>query len=183
MGVYADDTTLYTLVRSNDCTPTQPASLHHSLTALHAWGQKWKVPFEPTKSKCMTISRHQLQWQLPISVSGDQQTISSSCSVVCSMIVYNTGLACDKSHCKPIPDSAYYVRLPSTLAQLAGSRPTVGLSGLLLEYAPLARMGAAPTHLHQLDRVQRRALHIIGPDAILQSLASCQHVADLSFLL
>ena len=33
-------------------------------------------------------------------------------------------------------------------------------------------MGAAPTHLHQLERVQRRALHLMGPRAILQSLAS-----------
>ena len=109
-------------------------------------------------------------------------TISSSCWVFCSMIVYNTGLACDKSHCKPIPDSAYCVRPPSTLAQLAISRPTTGLCGSLLEYAPLARMDAAPTHLHKLDRAQQRALHIIGPDAILQSVASRQHVADLSFL-
>ena len=61
MGVYADDTILYTIVRSNDCTATQSASLQHSLTALHAWGQKEKVPLEPTKSKCMTISRHQPQ--------------------------------------------------------------------------------------------------------------------------
>ena len=109
-------------------------------------------------------------------------TISSSCLVLCSMILYNTGLACDKFHCKPIPDSAYCVRSPSTAAQLAGSRPTAGLCGPLLEYATLARMGAAPTHLHQLDRVQRRALHIIGPDTILQSLASGRHVAGLSFL-
>lgn len=32
----------------------------------------------------------------------------------------------------------------------------------VLEYAPLASDGAAPTHLTQLDWVQRRALHIIG---------------------
>ena len=43
-------------------------------------------------------------------------------------------------------------------------------------------MGAAHTHLHQLDRVQRRALHIVGPNAILQNLALRRHVASLSFL-
>ena len=64
---------LYTIVRSNDCTATQSASLQQSLTALHAWGQKWKVQFEPTKSQCMTISRHQPQRQLPSPVFGDQQ--------------------------------------------------------------------------------------------------------------
>ena len=59
---------------------------------------------------------------------------------------------------------------------------TSGFVRHLLEYAPQAWMGAAPTHLHQLDRVQRRALYIIGPNAILQSLASRRHVAALSFL-
>ena len=43
-------------------------------------------------------------------------------------------------------------------------------------------MGAAPTHLHQLGHIQRRALHIIGPNAILHILASRRHVAALSFL-
>ena len=38
----------------------------------------------------------------------------------------------------------------------------------------LAWMGAAPSHLHQLDRVQRHSLHIIVQDAILL------HHADIS---
>ena len=42
----------------------------------------------------------------------------------------------------------------------------------VLEYAPNVWIGVAPTHLHQLDRVQRKALRIIGPDAVIQSLAA-----------
>ena len=40
-------------------------------------------------------------------------------------------------------------------------------------------MGAAPTHLHQLDRVQRRALHLMGPG--VQSLAARRDVYALTF--
>ena len=48
-------------------------------------------------------------------------------------------------------------------------------------YAVLAWIGAAAAHLHQIDRIQRHALNIIGPYAILQSIASRQHVAVPSF--
>ena len=41
-------------------------------------------------------------------------------------------------------------------------------------------MGAAPTHLHQLDRVQRRALHLLGL-GVLQSLAARCDVYALTF--
>ena len=43
-------------------------------------------------------------------------------------------------------------------------------------------MGAAPTHLHQLDGVQRKALRMIGPDAVIQSLAARRSVYALTYL-
>ena len=52
----------------------------------------------------------------------------------------------------------------------------------VLEYAPLVWMGAASSHLRLLDRVQRRALHILGPDVLLQSLAARRLVAALSYI-
>ena len=60
-------------------------------------------------------------------ISRSLMTISSSCSVFCLMIDYHTGLTCGKSQCEPIPASAYCAGPPSTLAQLAGSRPTADL--------------------------------------------------------
>ena len=56
MAVYADDTTLYSLVRSAATINQQASSLQKSLDALHAWGQKWRVKFEPTKSQYLRIS-------------------------------------------------------------------------------------------------------------------------------
>ena len=43
-------------------------------------------------------------------------------------------------------------------------------------------MGAAPTHLHQLDRVQRGALRLMGLGNILQSLAARPEVYAFIFL-
>ena len=43
-------------------------------------------------------------------------------------------------------------------------------------------MGAAHTHLHQLARVQRRALHIIGEGTWLRSLTHRRMVATCAFL-
>eukprot|EP00117_Sycon_ciliatum_P006102 scpid100558/ scgid9781/ len=42
----------------------------------------------------------------------------------------------------------------------------------MLESAPLVWMSAAPTHLARLDRIQLKAMAIIGPDVLLQSLAA-----------
>ena len=53
----------------------------------------------------------------------------------------------------------------------------------VLEYAPLVWMGAASGHLRLLDRVQRCALHILGPGVLLQSLAARRLVAALSYKL
>ena len=57
---------------------------------------------------------------------------------------------------------------------------TGGLS--VMEYAPLVWMGAAPTHLSHLDRVQHRALRLLGPNVVLQSLAARRSVYALTYL-
>ena len=52
----------------------------------------------------------------------------------------------------------------------------------VLEYAPLVWMDACQTHLDQLDRVQRRALDIISPGTLLDSLSLRHAVAGLTCL-
>ena len=51
----------------------------------------------------------------------------------------------------------------------------------VLEYAPLVRMGAAPSHLARPDSIQRRALRIISPGTELQSLSLRRYVAVLTY--
>ena len=52
----------------------------------------------------------------------------------------------------------------------------------ILEYCPLVWMGASATTLGLLDTVQRRALHIIGPQYCLSSLSHRRNVAALSYI-
>ena len=52
----------------------------------------------------------------------------------------------------------------------------------MLEYAPLVWMSAAPIHLARLDRIQRKAMAIIGPDVLLQSLAARRTLSGLCYM-
>ena len=133
----------------------------------------------------MTISRHQPQRQLPSRVFGDQQVPHDHQLKLLGVLF--DGRLSYRDHLRQVSLRANsrlgLLRRASKYLSTAGRiRTHRGFVRSLLEYAPLAWMGAAPTHLHQLDRVQRRALHIISPNAILQSLESCRHAAALCFL-
>ena len=52
----------------------------------------------------------------------------------------------------------------------------------LMEYSPLVWLGAAPTHLNKLDRVQLRALKIIGLTSALQTLHASRTVAAATYM-
>ena len=52
----------------------------------------------------------------------------------------------------------------------------------VLEYCPLVWMGAASSHLAKLDKVQQRAMRMIGPGTLLPSLEIRRTVAALSYL-
>ena len=51
-----------------------------------------------------------------------------------------------------------------------------------MEYCPLVWNGAAPSHLARLDRVQKRALSLIGPGAVVGSLALRRTISGLCVL-
>ena len=75
-----------------------------------------------------------------------------------------------------------FLRKAARVLDGAGKRTVYrGFVRPVLEYAPLVWMGAASSHLRLLDRVQGRALHILGPDVLLQSLAARRLVAALSY--
>ena len=75
------------------------------------------------------------------------------------------------------------MRQASKYLDTAGKLATYrGFIRPLLEYAHLAWIGAAKSHLQQLDRVQRRALHILGPGIVLQSLEARRMVGALTYL-
>ena len=57
LAVYADDTTLYTVVGPGTLSRARAEVLQSSVAHLESWGDKWRVTFEPTKSQLMTTSR------------------------------------------------------------------------------------------------------------------------------
>ena len=55
--LYADDSTVFCEIRSSDEGEAVTASLNRDGYTMKSWADKWKVTFEPSKCKAMTISR------------------------------------------------------------------------------------------------------------------------------
>ena len=65
MGVYADDTTLYIIIRSRNDSAGSIADMQSGLDRLSSRGEQWLVRFEPTKSQLLHIGHHHLNpWPL-----------------------------------------------------------------------------------------------------------------------
>ena len=58
LAVYADDTTLYKCITTRLRLPEETAILQQAVDSLAAWGSRWRIEFEPTKSQALTISHH-----------------------------------------------------------------------------------------------------------------------------
>ena len=55
--VYADDATLFCEIKSPSQAKAVCASLNRDFENMKRWADKWRVTFEPTKCKALTISR------------------------------------------------------------------------------------------------------------------------------
>jgi len=185
MGVFADDTTLYSLVRTRAEVPASTASLQRSVDQLHDWGRAWKIKFEPTKSQLLIVSHLRPQWPLT-PVTFDGHVIEPSQHVKLLGVTFDSKLTF-ATHLRNVALRATsrlgFLRRASRVLDPAGRLTTYrGFVRPILEYAPTVWMGAATTHLRQLDRVQRKALHILGPGVLLQSLAERRMVYALTLL-
>ena len=65
LAVYADDTTLYSLIQAITDINTSTESLQQSVQALEEWEKRWRITFEPTTSQCMSVSTQRAQWPIP----------------------------------------------------------------------------------------------------------------------
>ena len=184
LEAYADDTTLYSIV-SNGSAAGAGHSLQLSIDRLHNWGQKWKIAFEPTKSQAMTATLRRADLHLPPIMFGGIQVPEAN-SITLLGVLFDQKLSFGE-HLRSVATRARQrlglLRRSVHLLPLAG-RITVYKAFVrpLLEYAPLIWIGASSSHLSRLDRVQHRALGIIGPGAILPSLAIRRTVAALACL-
>ena len=185
IAVYADDTTLYTLVRAAANMADAHAALQGATTAISDWGTAWRVSFEPTKSQAMTITRKtHTPPTPPLRFTGTAVPEEQQLKLL--GVTFDSQLSF-RSHLRSLAiranqrlvllrKAARYLDSPGILTVYKGFvRP-------VLEYSPLVWMGAAHTNLQLLDRVQHKAMHIIGPNILLPSLAARRHVAGLTYL-
>ena len=65
LATYADDTTLYTALRTKSGVRDACATLQAGVDAMEKWGKDWRISFEPTKCMSMTFSRKCEDWDIP----------------------------------------------------------------------------------------------------------------------
>ena len=185
MAVYADDTTLYKCISSPASITPDTDLLQESLDALHNWGTQWRVAFEPTKSQSLAIAHHRPPWQLPNLVFGGE-SVQTTSELKLLGVTFDEQLSFN-SHIRNLTVRAnqrmhFFRKAAAVLTSTARATVYKGFVRPLLEYCPLVWNCASVSTLARLEGVQRRALHIIGPNVVLQSLAVRRKVAALTYL-
>ena len=184
-ATYADDTTLYCIIRSSARAESQCLAFQTGVDNLATWGAKWRVQFEPAKSQALTITRHRTPWPIaPVQFSG--------LAVEEVGVLKLLGVTFDKHlfygpHLQRIALRAAQqigflrksFKVLDTPGRLAAYK---GFVRPMLEYCPLVWAGAAPYHLSRLDKIQKRALSLIGPGVSVDSLALRRSVSSLCLL-
>ena len=185
LAVYADDTTLYTVVESGASDDDAAKALQRSLDHLASWGRKWRVTFEPTKSQLMTVSRKRTPPVLP-------PMVFMGTAIPSEEKLKLLGVQFDKKlsfsgHLHHVSVRAHqrlhFFRKVAPLLDSHG-RLTVykGFVRPVMEYSYLVWIGAPQSHLNRLNAVQRRAMQVIGPTTVLQSLHARRMVGALTYL-
>ena len=184
-ATYADDTTLFSTLSSAETATADCAAFQTGVDNLAHWGATWRVQFEPSKSQAMTISRHRSDWAIPpVTFNGlrveEVDTMKLLGVTFDRHLYYGAHL---RSTAIRAAQRIGFLRKAYRLLNHHGK--TVVYKGFVrpvLEYCPLVWSGAADYHLARLDRIQRRALKLIGPGTIVDSLALRRTVSGLCLL-
>ena len=185
LAVYADDTTLYQVLRTEATILQSHSLLQAAVDAVFAWGAAWKIRFEPSKSQALIIDHHRPAWTVPPICFGGTPVDEES-KIKLLGVTFDTHLTFN-SHIRSVAlraNSRLYL-LRRTAPILSPRHREIMYKGFvcpLLEYAPLVWMGSSMTSLAQLDRVQRRALHIISDHTWLPSLSLRRAVSAITYL-
>ena len=182
---YADDTTLYKYLPSGDSIQSASSNLQEAVDDVAAWGFSWKIQFEPTKLQALKLSNHRTPIALP-SIYYNNIAVAEEDEIKLLGVTFDRQLSF-RSHLQNVSSKANQrlhffkkvaplLNVPGTLAVYKGFvRPT-------MEYSCLVWMSAYDTSLRQLDSVQRRALHLIGPGTYLPLLSHRRAVASVCYI-
>jgi len=162
--LYADDSTLFCEITSTDDPVAVTASLNRDLEKMRIWADTWKVTFEPSKCKAMTISRKRNPTKLDL-LFGTTKLVEKEELEILGVTV-DSKLTWTK-HISNVSSRAGQklgaLRRVSNKLDVRG-RATVYKAQVrsVMEYASLSWMSASTTTLGLLDSIQRKALRIIG---------------------
>ena len=152
---------------------------------LAQWEATWRLQFEPSKSQAMTISRHRVDWPIPpVAFNGlnvaDVDTIKLLGVTFDRHLHYGQHLR--TTALRAARRIGFLRKACKVLDHKGRTAAYKGFVRPMLEYCPLVWSGAADGHLRRLDKVQKRALSLLGQGTIVDSLVLRRTVSGLSFL-
>ena len=166
--LFADDSTLFCEISSNAEAETVGDSLNKDLASMKTWADKWKVTFEPTKCKAMTLSRKRQPSRTDLYFGATKISEVDELEIL--------GVTVDKRLTWNTHISNISSRAGQRLGALRRVAPKLDAFGRgtvykaqirsVMEYASLCWMSASATSLQLLDRIQDKALQIIGVDEV-----------------
>ena len=93
LAAYADDTTLYQSIYTIGDVRESSRTLQSAVDALAAWGESWKISFDPSKSQTLQISSpHREPWPTPALTFNDT-IISDKSSLQILGVFFNSTLS------------------------------------------------------------------------------------------
>ena len=160
-------------------------ALQSSLKRLEEWGERWRIRFEPSKSQQLLMTTKATHPAVP-DIKFGRIAVPEANTIKLLGVTFDAKLSFrDHLHsiatrgCQRLGVLRRACRVLDYHGRLCAYK---GFVRPILKYAPLVWMGAASSHLARLDRVQKRAMAIIGPGALLQSLCHRRIVSGLVYL-
>ena len=172
---------MYQCLSTNDSILCSAAQLQTTVNDVAQWGDTWKIRFEPSKCQALTVDHHRAPRNLP-PIIFNGMSVAEESEIKLLGVIFDKQLLFSK-HLQAVATKANQrLRLLYKATPLLGSsgRATVykAFVRTIMEYCCLPWIGAPSACL---DRVQRKALHIIGHGAWLPSLQHRRTVAGLTF--
>ena len=176
---YADDVTLSTTCHPSELRSTTQ-KFSRRLNLLSKWGEIWQVRFATDKTQFMVV------WRAPVQahISFGDSVIENGASVDILGVLYDKKLSFHQHITNISKKAAAKLTSLRRITWLVGTEELVLLYKSqirsAMEFALLSWGGAAPTHLELLNKVQRRAEHLIYDDVEESTLPSLQHRRDVA---
>ena len=160
--------------------------LQLSIDQLHNWGSKWRITFESSKSQAVAATLRRSDLALPLLQCGGI-SVPAATTITLLGVLFDQKLSLD-DHLRSVATRArqrlgFLRRSAHLLSPASWETVYKAAVPLIMEYAPLVWMGAAHCQLSgPADQVQRKALRLLGPGVISQSLPVRRTVTALSCL-